>query len=214
VLRAEHVALVSDAGTPAIADPGARLVRAAREHGIAVVPIPGPSAITAALSVAGLPLSEFTFMGFPPAGGSDRRTWFERLAAESRATVFFEAPHRIQRTLTQAYEYCGKRPILVFRELTKINEELVFQPKTYIASIKERGEFVLVVEPAQVSPDGQVTEEELIPDLIGRLTNHSQFGSDEIVRIVASVNGISERAAAKLIKKHKILVKQQNDRLA
>jgi 16S rRNA (cytidine1402-2'-O)-methyltransferase len=143
-------------GTPAVADPGARLAREARDHGIAVVPVPGPSAITAALSVAGLPVNEFTFMGFPPAGGSERRAWLERLGTERRATVFFEAPHRIHRTLADAQAYCGIRPIYVFRELSKINEELVITPIKSINSIKAKGEFVLLAAP--MSPSRQAGE--------------------------------------------------------
>ena len=117
------VALVSDAGTPGIADPGARLVRAVLNHELRVMPIPGPSAITAALSVSGMDASQFVFMGFPPRKGTDRETWFIDLAAESRTVVFFEAPHRIERTLAQVESI--KRPIVVIKEISKINELLV-----------------------------------------------------------------------------------------
>jgi 16S rRNA (cytidine1402-2'-O)-methyltransferase len=214
LLSGERIALVSDAGTPAIADPGARLVSAAHERGITVVPIPGPSAVTAALSVAGLALSEFTFIGFPPAGGAERRAWFERLATQTKAAVFFEAPHRIRRTLQDVTEYCVKRPILVFRELTKINEELVMSPIMSADSIKEKGEFVVVVKPREQGEADPPTTAARAADLIGRLTNHDLFESEEIVRIVALVSNISERAAAKLLKKYKILTKRQNADLA
>jgi 16S rRNA (cytidine(1402)-2'-O)-methyltransferase len=209
--RGERIALVSDAGTPAIADPGARLVRAARERGLTVVPIPGPSAITAALSVAGMSGTEFTFMGFPPAGGSERRAWFEKLTAEKRTTVFFEAPHRIHRTLIDVERYCGKRPILAFREISKINEEFVIAPIISDLQITARGEFVLVAESvlhegATASPAAGI-----VPDIVGRLANNKAFSDTETIRIVAAVEGVSERTAARLIKKHRILVKRGID---
>ena len=129
MLAGESIALVSDAGTPAIADPGARLVRAARDAGIRVVPIPGPSAITAALSIAGFSGDTFVFLGFPPAGGAAREGWFDTLAAETRLSVCFESPHRIDRTLRDLRDRSITRPIIINRELTKINEESIEQPK-------------------------------------------------------------------------------------
>ena len=209
--RGERIALVSDAGTPAVADPGARLAREARDHGIAVVPVPGPSAITAALSVAGLPVNEFTFMGFPPAGGSERRAWLERLGTERRATVFFEAPHRIHRTLADAQLYCGIRPIYVFRELSKINEELVITPINAIDAIKAKGEFVLLAAPVSQAREHKSRQFESTQELVGRLTNHEHFTDGEITRIVAAVDGVSERTAANIVKKYRISVKRQSD---
>ncbi|HSF99640.1 MAG TPA: 16S rRNA (cytidine(1402)-2'-O)-methyltransferase, partial [Vicinamibacterales bacterium] len=117
------IALVSDAGTPGISDPGARLVRAAREAGLPVVPIPGPSAITTALSVSGVSASEFVFLGFPPSSGPPRVNWLAKLATEDRTVVFFESPHRIERTIREILEV--KQPIYVHRELTKIHEDFV-----------------------------------------------------------------------------------------
>src|SRR5262245_47875860 len=95
LLAGKSIALVSDAGTPAISDPGALLVRRARSRGVRVVPIPGPSAVAAALSVAGLTSEHFVFMGFPPSSGKARSAWFESARIETRPIVFFEAPHRI-----------------------------------------------------------------------------------------------------------------------
>jgi 16S rRNA (cytidine1402-2'-O)-methyltransferase len=147
--RGENIALVSDAGTPGIADPGARLVKAARSAGLLVEPIPGPSAITAALSVTGLETREFVFMGFPPAKGSDRARWLERLRIESRTVVAFEAPHRILTTLLDISHVSIKQPIIVVHEISKVNYSLV--EWTNIGSncnIVELGEFVIVVPPA------------------------------------------------------------------
>src|SRR6186997_2323188 len=94
ISRGESVALVTDAGTPGIADPGARLVEAARRDNVRVVPIPGPSAVATALSISGFSADEFAFMGFPPRSGKDRARWLRRLTNDSRVVVFFEAPHR------------------------------------------------------------------------------------------------------------------------
>ena len=124
-LRAgENVALVSDAGTPTIADPGARLVRPSATRGLPVVPIPGATAIATLLSASGFSGDQFVFLGFPPSSGAARARWFHDLATETRVALFFEAPHRAKRTLEELLDYV-KRPIIVGRELTKVNEQLV-----------------------------------------------------------------------------------------
>ena len=138
----EDIALVSDAGTPGISDPGARLVRAAHARKLRVVPIPGPSAVAAALSASGFSADQFVFMGFPPSSGAARDRWLEELAAERRTTIFFESPHRIERTLRDARVLLGIRPMTVARELTKINEELVDSQN---GPVNARGEFTVVV---------------------------------------------------------------------
>jgi 16S rRNA (cytidine1402-2'-O)-methyltransferase len=119
ILAGASVAVVTDAGTPGIADPGARIVNAARAAGITIVPIPGASAVSAAMSVSGSTVPEFSFLGFPPAKGQDRVRWFERLAAVDHPAVFFEAPHRIARTVSEAERILVKKQILVFRELAQ-----------------------------------------------------------------------------------------------
>ncbi len=201
-----RIALVSDAGTPAIADPGARLVRAALTKGLTVTPIPGPSAITAALSVSGLLSSEFVFMGFPPATGAERRRWFERLSQEPRAVVLFEAPHRIERTLADLQTFVVKRHILVHREITKINEELV---KSHIFTVA--GEFTVVVAPADelVSVHPELNTGNELSGLIGRTIESNLFSELDLPRIVAALVGSSEHSAVKIIKKYKIMVKRQ-----
>jgi 16S rRNA (cytidine1402-2'-O)-methyltransferase len=148
LLRGDNIALVSDAGTPAIADPGARLVAAARDAGIIAVPIPGPSAVTAALSVAGIAVAEFVFMGFPPARGSERNAWLHRLKREPRTVVVFESPHRIAKTLLDFESILAVQPILIMREISKINYELVlWTNEKRTANIKNIGEFVIVIPP-------------------------------------------------------------------
>ena len=210
----QNIALVSDAGTPGIADPGARLVRTARERGVAVVPIPGANAIAAALSVSGVEGEEFVFMGFPPPGGSNRRAWFERLAAESRVIVFFEAPHRIARTLAETDRLLVDRHIYVHRELTKINEELVvYTNEAPDRAINERGEFTIVIGTGAIGYDKSIGITAIV-ELFGRLTNNCAFTFDESIRITARMFGVSEPQVSKTIKKHRILVKQSKSPVA
>jgi 16S rRNA (cytidine1402-2'-O)-methyltransferase len=128
VIRMEQgarVALVSDAGTPVISDPGHRLVALCLRHHIPIIPIPGPSAVIAALAVSGLPTEEFLFVGFLPARAGDRRKALDRLAQETRTMVFYEAPHRMVETLAAALDRLGRRPAVIARELTKIHEEFL-----------------------------------------------------------------------------------------
>ena len=147
----ESVALVSDAGTPVVSDPGSSLVASAHAAGIRVEPIPGPSAALAALSASGLPSKEFTFVGFPPARGKARNDWFEALAGETRTTIIYEAPHRIRHTLTDLLSALGDRRVAIGRELTKIHEELVVRLiSEHLANLGEpRGEYTLIVSVEQ-----------------------------------------------------------------
>jgi 16S rRNA (cytidine1402-2'-O)-methyltransferase len=151
-----RIALVSDAGTPLLSDPGFELVRRVAQEGLAVVAVPGPSAITAALSIAGLPTERFTFEGFLPARLAERRTRLAELASESRTLVFFEAPHRIVECLEDMSAAFGAaRPAAVARELTKVFETvyrgtlgtLVEQSRS--DSNFARGEITLVVAGAE-----------------------------------------------------------------
>ncbi len=158
--KGECIALISDAGTPLISDPGYRLVLAAREAGIPVFSVPGASAITAALSVAGLPPDRFVFEGFLPAKTAARVSKLEMLAHESRTMVFFESSHRIQATINDMTEVFGnQRPVAVCRELTKKFETVLRAP---LADIRQRlqddknqtkGEFVVVVSGFEGSKD-------------------------------------------------------------
>jgi len=145
----ESVALVSDAGTPVVSDPGGGLVAAAHAAGIRVEPIPGPSAPLAALSVSGMPAEPFCYVGFPPARGNDRITWFAELGTQQSTLVLFEAPHRLRRTLEDLLASLGDRKALVARELTKAHEELVLLPLSAHLQIDRapRGEYTIVIEP-------------------------------------------------------------------
>jgi 16S rRNA (cytidine1402-2'-O)-methyltransferase len=151
--QGKSVALISDAGTPAIADPGFLLVRRCREEGIPVIAVPGPSAVVTALSVAGLPTDRFAFEGFLPAKTKGRREALRRLRQENRTTVFYEAPHRLPAALRDLAEELGEdREVAVARELTKIHEELYRGTASgaldHFGSGRVRGEIVLMVAPA------------------------------------------------------------------
>lgn len=148
--RGDDVAVVSDAGTPAISDPGFRLVRAAIENDINVVPVPGPSALISALTAAGLPTDEFFFGGFLPARANARRTRLAELRAVPGTLVFYEAPHRLSETLKDAYETLGEREAVVARELTKLHEEIrrgrLSELAEHYATEEPRGEIVLLID--------------------------------------------------------------------
>jgi 16S rRNA (cytidine1402-2'-O)-methyltransferase len=149
--RGDDVALVSDAGTPTVSDPGAPFIRAARQSGIQVVPIPGPSAVLAALTASGATGNEFTFLGFPPTRSKARSLWFERLGHVTGIAVFFEAPHRIKKTLEDLQEKFGDIEVFVGREMTKTHETSVKSPISLIVrDLNEPlGEFTIVVEIGQ-----------------------------------------------------------------
>ena len=145
----ESIALVSDAGTPAISDPGYRLISGAAERGIRVVPVPGPSAVVAALSASGLATDAFLFAGFLPPKQGARRARLAELAGERATLVFYEAPHRVAETLADMIDAFGDREAVVARELTKLHEELLRGPLSEVAAAlgpeRRRGEIVLLV---------------------------------------------------------------------
>ncbi|HEV2835357.1 MAG TPA: 16S rRNA (cytidine(1402)-2'-O)-methyltransferase [Pyrinomonadaceae bacterium] len=149
--QGSDVALVSDAGTPAISDPGFRLVRAAIQTGINVVPVPGPSALVSALIAAGLPTDEFFFGGFLPAKSTARRARLSELRSVPGTLIFYEAPHRLAASLKDAYEILGEREAVIARELTKLHEEirrgrLSELSKHYSTDEQPRGEIVLLID--------------------------------------------------------------------
>ena len=153
----KNLALVSDAGTPCISDPGSLLLAQVREKfgdAVAIVPIPGPSALITALSAAGISVAEFTFLGFLP-HKKGRETLFKEIAASSRVMAFYESPHRIEKALESLEKFCGAdRGVIVARELTKIHEEFVRGTATEVRAHftqnpdRIRGEFVVIVLPA------------------------------------------------------------------
>ena len=203
-----NVALVSDAGTPAIADPGYHFVAQARSAGIAVVPIPGANAAIAALSAAGLPADSFLFLGFPPSAGAARDRWFDRAAAEPGTIVLYESPHRIRRTLEELRDYLGERTILVGREVTKVNEELVVWDKSM--PVREQGEFVVVVGPA-VSIVAIDIEPSEVASFVGQITEKLGLDDPQALALASTHFGVSLPKATKLLKKGRILLKRAKD---
>ena len=153
LVEGQSIALVSDAGTPLISDPGFRLVRAAREQGLRVVPIPGPSALIAALSVSGLPSDRFLFVGFPPRGGDERRRWLAELAREPGTLICYESGRRAVATLADLAEALGaERRAVIARELTKRFETILdddlagLQQRVAADPDQQLGELVLLIE--------------------------------------------------------------------
>jgi len=214
--RGESIALVTDAGTPGISDPGAHLVRLARERHVPVSPIPGPSAVMAALSVSGFPADRFAFLGFPPRSGSARRDWLTKAKAESSVLVLFEAPHRIRKTLNELANIFVNRPIQVHREVTKINEQLVIYTNNEADSLlKELGEFVVVVAEANDLPVNDKADRLISTavSMFGCMTASGVFEDADAVALAAKACDLDEQAVLKAVKKHKIAENQRRQAL-
>ena len=191
----KDVALVSDAGTPLISDPGYRLVRQAHEQGLRVVPVPGASAVIAALSVAGLPTDRFCFEGFTPHRRAARRAFLHDLATEPRSMVFFESVHRIGESLTDMVETFGAdRNAFIGRELTKLHEQCIRQPLgelerlAHSGEIVGKGEFVVVV-----AGNDAAVGESLDADRMLILLDE-ELGAKKAARIVAEITGQKKNA--------------------
>ncbi|MEP7328114.1 MAG: 16S rRNA (cytidine(1402)-2'-O)-methyltransferase [Betaproteobacteria bacterium] len=190
------VALISDAGTPAISDPGARLVRAIRADGFPVVPIPGPSAVAAAVSAAGLVAECFVFAGFLPTQAKARRAWLDGVAALHAALVFYEAPHRVVATIEELAHVLGPdRDLVVAREITKKFETIARMPLTEAISWitadpqRQRGEFVLIVDVA--APREAVGSVTLSSDTVRWLQALlEELPPARAARVVAAVTGV------------------------
>ena len=153
-LEGERVAVVSDAGTPGVSDPAYRVVRAAIEADVAVIPIPGPSSVLAALIASGLPTDSFIFEGFLPSKGQKRLRKIEELLSEDRTLILFESPHRITRLIGEIADLAPARPLALAREITKLHEEILRDTARELAEkIKDRkirGECVLLIGPKRM----------------------------------------------------------------
>lgn len=204
--RGETVALVSDAGTPLVEDPGYRVVALAVERGFKVEPVPGPCAAVAALSASGLPTDAFFFGGFLPAKAAKRRARLQELSRLPATLVFYEAPHRILETLADCRDLLGSRRAVVARELTKLHEEFLRGTFDEVrAELARRpavkGELVLLVDrAAPESPAGQTSLEELYQSLVADGMPHM-----EAVKEAARRSGIGKREA------YRILAAQRGD---
>ncbi len=195
-LNGESAALVSDAGTPAISDPGYRVVRAAWEAGVRVVPIPGPSALIAALAASGLATDEFLFKGFLPPRKAKRQAALMAMEGSESTIILYEAPHRILETLADLQAVLGDRSIVVARELTKLHEEFL---RGTAQSIRQelferaavKGEFVVLVGPAE----GEVSApEESLETRVRQLESEGR-GRMDAIKQAAQERGIAKRTA-------------------
>ena len=165
ILGGENCALVTDAGMPAISDPGEDLVALCAQNGVEVIAIPGPCALVTALAVSGLPTTRFTFEGFLPMNKKNRKAHLDALTGEERTMIFYEAPHKLTDTLEDLCKaFGGERRISLCRELSKLHEEIIRTTLAEAAARYEendpKGEFVLVVEGAAAVPEREVTMEE------------------------------------------------------
>jgi 16S rRNA (cytidine1402-2'-O)-methyltransferase len=191
--RGENIALVSDAGTPAISDPGYRLVGAAIREKLSVVPIPGACAALAVLSASGLPSDRFAFEGFLPAAKQERKNKLQMLKGETRTMIFYEAPHRLKESLEDLRQIFGDREISIGREMTKLHEEFlrgaVSAVLLQLAERDVKGELTLIVHGATV--EFEIAEDQLKAE-IGRLIAAGN-GAKEISELIGGRYGLAKR---------------------
>lgn len=199
----EDLALVSDAGTPLLSDPGSRLVQAVVEAGHDVVPIPGPSAILAALVVSGLPVDRFAFLGFAPRRGRERVGFMERVRDSDETVVVFESPSRLTALLRDLADACGPdRRVAVARELTKIHETVVRgtlpEAVRYYDENPPKGEVTVVIEPARGAGGSDEEDEARAVALAGALLEQG-LPPSQVAREVARKLGVSRNAAYRIV---------------
>jgi 16S rRNA (cytidine1402-2'-O)-methyltransferase len=203
VLQLEHgarIALVSDAGTPLISDPGHHLVSLCILHHIPVIPIPGASALVAALAASGLSSEEFVFSGFLPSRSGDRRKALERLALEDRTLILYEAPHRLAESLRDAALILGDRPACIARELSKVHEEFLRGRLSDLAAVAARtalrGEItVLIGAPERSTTLFPRTTTQTLADRVEALMREAKLNRKEALKVAAKERGMSRRAA-------------------
>ena len=194
------VALVSDAGMPLVSDPGYRLVTLAIRHRIPVVPIPGPSALLAALSASGLPSHEFLFVGFLPARTGERQRALERLRIEDRTLIFYEAPHRVAETAADAFAILGDRPACIAREVTKLHEEFLRGKLSYLIGELEahppKGEITFLIGPPDQGASGtNMNTSQSLAARVDELVHQAKLDRKEALKLAAKERGIPKRDA-------------------
>lgn len=196
--RGENIALVSDAGTPAISDPGFRLVAEALRADVRIIPLPGPSALATVLSASGLPTDRFAFEGFLPAKRQERDARLHALRSESRTLVFYEAPHRVKESLMTMRGIFGDREIVVAREVSKVHEEFlrgsIEQVLAQLAEREVKGELTIVVHGA--GREARVSEEELIAQI--RRMAEEGIGVKQISEILGERHQVAKREVYRL----------------
>jgi 16S rRNA (cytidine1402-2'-O)-methyltransferase len=207
----DTIALVSDAGTPTISDPGHRLIREAISAGVRIEPVPGPNAAIATLAVSGFSSETFSFLGFPPVRSKDRNEWFNRLRSAGPTVVFYEAPHRIRETLELLQATVGDCQIVLGRELTKAHEELVRGPISDVLKklVEPKGEITVVADIGQMATnddlpipdDGQILHE------FGHTTNNGDVNRRRAISLLASKHRMTPNDVYAAIERAKKLVK-------
>ena len=195
-----RIALVSDAGMPLVSDPGHRLVAMCLRHHIPVVPIPGPSALLAALSASGLPNEEFLFVGFLPSRSGERRRALERLRIENRTIIFYEAPHRVEECIADAREILGDRSACLAREVTKLHEEFRRGKLSELSASLEarpaRGEITLLIgpeDPAEARANLDSTQS--LSERVDELIRQAKLDRKDALKLAAKERGLTRRAA-------------------
>jgi 16S rRNA (cytidine1402-2'-O)-methyltransferase len=197
-----QVALVSDAGMPVISDPGHRLVALCLERQIPVIPIPGPSAVIAALAAAGLPAEEFLFVGFLPSRSNARRKALEDLAKENRTVALYEAPHRLVDTLSDAVAILGRRQAVIAREMTKIHEEFLrgdlAELLVRIQQQPVRGEITLLIGPPAPGADNSLhLSAAPLQERVEQIMRERQIDRKAALKVAARERGLTKREAYK-----------------
>lgn len=196
ILNGETCALVTDAGMPAISDPGEDIVRMCAEHQVDVFVVPGPSAVVSALAVSGLPTGRFTFEGFLSTNRKSRMDHLESLRDERRTMIFYEAPHKLQRTLDDLYTALGDRPIAVVREITKLHEQTLRTTLSgaiaHFQTTPPKGEFVLVIAGAPEPSAPEVTPEQAL-ETVARYRREGR-ALKESCKLAAADTGFSKNA--------------------
>src|SRR5882672_838873 len=193
------ISLVSDAGTPLVSDPGYRLVTLCTRHQIPVIPIPGPSALLAALSASGLPNEEFLFVGFLPARSGERQRALERLRLEDRTLILYEAPHRVAETVADALEILGDRPACLAREVTKLHEEFRRAMLSELsASLEERpvrGEITLLIGAPLPGQSVARDTTQSLADRVDELIRQAKLDRKEALKLAAKERGLTRHDA-------------------
>jgi 16S rRNA (cytidine1402-2'-O)-methyltransferase len=204
------VALVSDAGTPTVSDPGQHLVRLAHAGGIRVEPVPGPSAIVAALSASGFPSDAFVFLGFPPTKQGERAAWFDRARAAAGVAptlVFYEAPHRIEATLQELRDRLGNLEVLLARELTKAHEEVRFSTVSALLPLQAtRGEYTVVVnigDMTNIAPIDPASAGASVRIEFGEMTATGGFTRRQAIAALSRKHRMSAREVYALLERAK-----------
>ena len=206
--RGDSIALVTDAGTPGVSDPGVELVQASIQAGVPVDPIPGVSAALTAAVASGFPLIPLTIFGFPPYRSKDRTAWLETVSKNPSTVTFFEAPHRIAETLRTAAPVLGDRPIMVGRELTKVHQEFLRGSAGDLAARLEsraRGELTVVIGPMPEIAAASVNQTDAsVAELFGLITDNGAVSRRAAITQTARRLGMSVRDVYAAVERHKV----------